>query len=304
MSAFLSIFLSLKRLDPSLSHVALSAQGYFEIEEMLRYHTDLFSIEHYSESMAKKPDIAILDSTTVLPKQHLWSDAKILIIDTTLWASNHPTLKALLTQTRFKGLILLLRSHIKLDCFGLEVNRLGSIVAVKTQDADCDLQMIRKHLHETACNIGCNFNIDDFYPWLFNKEFKMLCQKRTEKIKSFTRTIYAKLKPLVEDNASGFELSKGDHELFIALQFKCDRTGRRKYDFGNSLQRYARSIVSKAKHAGLPIIHGASFGLFCTAIDGHLHRDGNKGYLRLAPSPNMNLAQADKIADFIVSVFQ
>ena len=112
-----------------------------------------------------------------------------------------------------------------------------------------------------ACNIGCNFNIDDFYPWFFNKEFHNLCKIRTEQIKFFTRKIYHQILSVIDQNNSSFQFSTGQHDLFVVLKFKRNKkTNQRLFHFSNPVQRYARSIASIARASGLPIIHSASFG--------------------------------------------
>ena len=299
MSAFLLSILTLKRLYPDFKSLHYAKDGYFEVNDMFTHHLNLYQITYFGEESISQPDIAILDSTTHIVDQIHWINAKVIIIDTTCWATSDPILYSLLESLKdYSGLIILVRSHIKLDCFGLEINRLGSIVILaNTNLTNIDLKF-KEACHETACNIGCNFNIEDCYPWLFNKQFHELSKMRTNRIKYYTNKIY---KRLINEQNIDFPISKGQHDLFIMAKFtRTNKKSSKKFKLGDPVVRYARQVCTIAKKVGLPLVPSSSFGLCYSSFDGHHNRNGADAYLRLAPSPNMNEAQADQIADFFI----
>jgi hypothetical protein len=302
MSAFLASSLTLKRLYADLNSIHFSRDGYFEINDMFSYHLNLFQVGYFEDLNIGAKDIVILDSTAVLPEKNIWMLAKIILIDTTCWEPSNPLLCQLLEKLKaFTGLIILVRSHIKLDCFGLEVNRLGSIVILKHENSNPIYQTFKDACHETICNVGCNFNIDDCYPWLFDPKFHALNKMRTNRIKYYTNKIYQKI---ATKDISDFTITKGQHDLFIKAKFK--RTPKNiitKFKLGCPILRYARHICSAGRKMGLPILPATSFGLCYTTVDGHRSRTGTEAFLRLAPSPNMNEKQAEKIADFFIEWF-
>ncbi len=71
--------------------------------------------------------------------------------------------------------MILIRSHIKLDCFGLEVSRLGSIVTLSSKDANIatigDLEAFQKVCQEMNGKMGSNFSLFKYYPWLEKNSF-------------------------------------------------------------------------------------------------------------------------------------
>jgi len=302
MSAFLVSILTLKRLYPSFTSLHYAKDGYFEVNDMFTRYLNLYNVSYFSEENQRQPDIVILDSTTAIVDKIQWINAKIIIIDTTCWATTDPIINNLLGHLKdYSGLILLVRSHIKLDCFGLEINRLGSIVILVNTSLSNDMHQFKDACHETTCNIGCNFNIEDCYPWLFYKKFHELCKMRTNRIKYYTNKICDRL---IKEKDIDFPVYKGQHDLFIMAKFtRIPKSFNKKFKFGNPVMRYARQVCEIAKKIGLPVVPSSSFGLCYSSFDGYLNRAGTEAYLRLAPSPNMSETQADQIADFFIEWF-
>lgn len=302
MSAVLATVLTIKKLYPSFNSLRYDKNGYFETNNMFTKYLNLYNISYFNKDNLLPADIVILDSTTYIVDKSQWNNAKIIIIDTTCWAPSDVILCNLLEDLKdYEGLIILVRSHIKLDCFGLEINRLGSIVVLfntNLQDVD---RKFREACHDIVCNIGCNFNIEDCYPWLFNKKFHALCNTRTNKIKYYTNKIYTRL---MNEKSIDIPISKGQHDLFIMAKFaRIPKSVFKKFKFGNPVVRYVRQVCAAAKKIGLPLVPSTSFGLCFTSFDGYSDRDGTQACLRLAPSPNMSETQADQIADFFVEWF-
>ena len=302
MSAFLVSILTLKRIYPFFNSIQYAKDGYFEVNDMFTHHLKVYSIAYLGEVNLPHPDIVILDSTTNIVDKTQWINAKIIIIDTTCWATSDPIIFNLLEGLKnYSGLIILVRSHIKLDCFGLEINRLGSIVILTNNNLLNIDNKFKDACHETACNIGCNFNIEDCYPWLFHKKFHELSKIRTNRIKYYTNKIYKKI---INEKNIDFPISKGQHDLFIMAKFnRTPKSVIKKFKFGNPVVRYARQLCAIAKKMGLPLVPSSSFGLCYSSFDGHLNRNGTEAYLRLAPSPNMSETQANQIADFFIEWF-
>ncbi len=121
--ASLSVLLNVCANIFSRKDIHLLTSLYWETAEFLQQ-------EGWSSSK-ENPQVAILDSSCFSPSQFgkisVPSSVKIVIVDTTcwtLWDIQRQQLKPLLRR----GLsVVLVRSHLKLDCLATEWNRLGSV---------------------------------------------------------------------------------------------------------------------------------------------------------------------------------
>jgi hypothetical protein len=300
MSALFVSIMSLKHLYSEYTQTYISKDGYFEIDNMLNKYTHLFNKKYFEEGELCQADIVILDSSsTDLPRKETWIDAKIIIIDTTCWEPGNSTLEYLLTTLEnHQGIMILIRSHIKLDCFGLEVSRLGSIVVLSSKNTNIatigDLEAFQKVCQELNGNIGSNFSLFKYYPWLAEKQFHNICRNRTQKIRLYSKLIADKV---ISGNISGFEVIKPQHGLFMLIKFL-----KNKPTDPLQFKKRIREICSFGNENGIAITPAPSFALCYTTFDGFKNNFDNEVYLRICPSPNMHLNQMEKIGDFLTQV--
>ena len=297
MSAILVSILGIKHYSPNSINIKISKNGYYEINDLLTKSLYNLNKTYFEDESAVSPiDIAVLDTSShILPKQKYWETAKFIIIDTTCWNLGDTNLtKLLLTLQTYQGIIILIRSHIKLDCFGLELNRLGSIVVLTAKNSNPKTRLAAIKLHKSCQeingNIGCNLHLYDYYPWLLDNKFQQLAAIRTTRIKQYTKLIYARLYSMANGE---YEIIKPQHELFILIKLL-------KHYIPEPIVQYAQKICNIANAMGIAILPAPSFALCCTSFDGFKSKVDEAIYLRIAPSPNINTAQAEQTANFFV----
>lgn len=299
MSALLVSLLSIRHLYPKNAQIRMSRHGYFEINDMLSRSLNFFDKTYFDDQNVSDPDIVVLDSSApALPHPDEWTGAHIIIIDTTCWELGSPILENLLVTLReHQGIVILVRSHIKLDCFGLEVNRLGSVIVLSSTNTPTkghiEPEIFHKTCKEINGNIGCNFHLHDYYPWLLEKKFQVLAHRRTARIRHYTNLIGD---VIAASQVTDCEIiNKTQHGLFILVKLL-------RHKIKDPIVDYTKEICSLANRMGVALLPAPSFALCCTAFDGFRSKIDNEVYLRIAPSPNMSLGQAQKIADFFTDL--
>lgn len=294
MSALSLSLFALKKLEPKYKNVCLSKDGYFEIDSLVSNLSSMYKKLYFQENMQDSYDIAILDSScTVLPSNENLKLGKVIIIDTTCWEPGNPFFKNLLSELQdFKGIIILARSHIKLDCFGIEFNRLGSAVILSSDTQnEKKLKELEDIFRALNGNIGLNLGIEDHYFWLNKKKFHELCRSRTEAIRKSVRKIDKNLSSNIDFD---FEIIKPQHELFLFAKFL-----KSKPTDPIAFKEKIRETCSLANQKGISIVPAGSFALCCTTINGFKGINDNEVYIRIAPSPNMNSEHLNKISNFL-----
>ncbi len=312
MSSFLVSMLSARNLFPFYESISLSKSGYFEINDLLTMSFGVLKRIFFEGDDDSLGDIIILDSSSYeLPEIERLLDSNLIIIDTSCWELGSKKLADILGALRdYKGLILLLRSHIKLDCFGLEVGRLGSIVVLSSLEKGC---LSAESFHQTCQNIngniGTNFQLSDYYPWLLEKKFQELSRARTELIRTHNAFIYNKLKEACVPN---LKFVQPQHNLYTLIKFSPELTygEMRKWmekiwateDLG-LIKKFIQSLCFEAKLQNISLLPAPSFGLCYSSIDGYWSKVNQEFYMRVAPSANMNLAEAERIAQYLTNLF-
>ncbi|MDH5581263.1 MAG: hypothetical protein OEY33_05105 [Bdellovibrionales bacterium] len=168
----LSCLLSaIKIWDSKLGIKCLQKDIYYETDEFL----EVFNLDNDST-------ILFLDSSACARNFSMVKYAKAIIIDTTCFSPNDEILEMWINDFINKNIsIFLVRSHQKLDSFGMEYSSLGSITYIKRDDSMDEVYALFVKL---LSHFGGLPSIENIYPFFNKKEFFALTEKRVEIIKS------------------------------------------------------------------------------------------------------------------------
>lgn len=246
---------------------------YFESTEYLINHfNDTKFLEDKNYNLDFNIDILWLDSCSpeIFKLDYTKIKTKIIVCDTSCFDCSCDYLKNLILFCIENKITLFLnRSHMKLDCFGLEINRLGSLVAIN------DYENILNECINLKVPLGNNTTLHNIYPWLGENEFFKLTTERIKKTQKINNTIEKTLDNIINKNK--YDLVHFDHELYFTIRFK----ERYKNNF-NYLNTDLSLFCQKYK---LPINTAASFYLENLGIDNFERKlDNNRQHLRISSS--------------------
>lgn len=205
-----SLFHYLKRTIPNLAIRLLTTKSYFET---------LRVFEGLAIPFDERSETAFLDSSiTMRSSQDCLKGINIkhLIVDTTTWCLNSPEIQYILDWANDQKVdVYLIRSHIKLDCLGAEYGLLGSIVKVNFHSVPLD----EKSFLETLSYSGSLAIHENIYPFLWDKTFLSLTNKRVERIRSNTRYLVNELGPYLKSINPLIRVICYQHELFFGVNY-------------------------------------------------------------------------------------
>lgn len=262
-----AIHAALSALDAVVSEAVellLARDSYFETLQCCRRFFDRLHIKSSPGSLAAgRPTVLYLDSICAEdPWSALDVDAALLkrvelvMIDTTCYQAGSRLLESRLRQILEAGTpTLLLRSHIKLDCLGMEYGRLGSLVLVVPSSLGRQKQRFISAyypvIHESLRFSGGMFTPLNLFPLRVDPRFRCLNQRRIEHIQANNRFAQSYLHEC-SDQGSVLESHAFHHELFFTLSF------------GASSQQEVEEVIAHlcevVGEAGFAVSDGASFG--------------------------------------------
>ncbi|MBR2140950.1 MAG: hypothetical protein IJ853_01170 [Rickettsiales bacterium] len=195
--------------------------------------------------------------------------AKAMVMDTSCIDCSSQYIVDIVNYCNEKNMpLFLVRSHMKLDCFGLEINRLGSLVCANDNDnvyEKCKLMEIY---------LGNNTTIKNIYPWLGEEEFFKLTTKDIDKTKKIVDSASSMCNKLLDKNR--YQVNKFDNNIYFVIKLK--------HNVPN-LDKLNRDITIHCQKLGLPILTVASFYLEKVGLDNFARRlDDNSQFLRISPS--------------------
>ncbi len=280
------------------SNIITTKGLYFETKILINRFFEYFKIEEIEGKKYANDGILLLDSSSEnfidvdYKKNH-----KIVMIDTSCFDPSSEVLKNFILKFCENSFVILLRSHIKLDCFGLEISRLGSVVFVYPKNNEENFKIGESIVNEAKELIkinGGNFEVKNIYSWLGNKEFFKLTKIRTNKIMNFCIKAENYLKDRVD--SARYKILTADHKMYFYIKFlfKSDGKYEKFYDYGDYL-----SI--KAQKLGLPVRNSCSFGLNLITFD-KFDDDFDFGnqYLRIS-SADLSEKYVKPLCDFLLN---
>jgi hypothetical protein len=200
--------------------------------------------------------VAILDSTIDTPSTAALrlNGARAALFDTSCFPASSSRIALIVAAARAQSVpVMLVRSHTKLDCFGLEYGRLGSVVA--PVGANCSA--FEKSLQRSAADFirltGATALPMHFPPFASGKEYHALLRARSAWTIYCCRFLERQLKKRAE-------VLSFAHGLYFVL-------------FPRSLANKdlaaaaAASLIRSLSDAGIPARHAGSFGFDFFASD-------------------------------------
>ncbi len=228
--------------------------------------------------------VAYLDSSTERPREsaaraateRALDAADLAIIDTTCWDLSSPRLAQLLERLVSAGkTCILVRSHLKLDCLGIDYARLGSLVLVApTPDSPAEAQ-VRDTMFHVLRNLvtyyGGYADISQLYPFYRSAEFQAASDRRSAALRHTCAALYQALSDELADTGYPVTLERFGHDLFFYI-----RTAAEILDIPD-----CKTVAAGLRRVGAPARVAASFGFDFAAIQSFASQGTTA--LRIAP---------------------
>lgn len=214
-----------------------------------------------------------------------------IILDTSCLSPTDEYIKALYKYCKLKDkTLILVRSHMKLDCFGLEINRLGSLVVFN------DKKNIIDKAKKIQIALGNSTILNNIYPWLGEEEFFDITQNNILKVQKMMAGVKKYLIKNLDSNK--YEVCSFDHNLYLTIKLKS------KVD---NLDELNKNVSSYCQKYNLPVVTASSFFLEKIGIDNFVRRlDNNSKFLRISLSmwipKKATIESVKKITEFLNNI--
>ena len=244
---------------------------YFESYDYLSNYFDavnLKEIKYFHNNEKIKTDVLWIDSASpdFLSLDYKNIDAKIIICDTSCLDCSNNYIKNLVDFViKTNKQLFLVRSHMKLDCFSLEINRLGSVVAVNDDEILTDVK-------ELKTKLGNNTTVQNIYPWLGNADFFKLTSKDVAYTNKINNLIESELRKILDTDK--YDIVHFDHCMYFTIRLK---------KFEGDFNILNLSVSDYCKKFDLPVNTCSSFYLEKIGIDNFIRRlDNDSKFLRIS----------------------
>lgn len=271
------------------------ADSYFESSSLLSRTTGIRAMPvESSSSFDTHADIWWIDSVSKLFSVPALisknAPPAVACVDTTCFEADHPALVDLVaTLLRRDIVVVLVRSHTKLDGLGVEYARLGSISLLVAPEASLSTRGIFQKLilviREAIAQCGSCCEPHHIPPYLGTNVFFHLNRLRLESLRESGKIITSRLAELYGERLLGFQ-----HELFVSLPFSTEAE-----------RDEAAAVIEKAADkAEIALSKAPSFGFDFMTYD--YFRDGrsNETLLRLCFS-DLPAEQSARFGELLVN---
>ena len=188
----------------------------------------------------------------------------LVVLDTTcFWRSSVKIRRAVRAASRSNVPIALVRSHGKLDCFGIEYGRLGSVVLIAPPAARSRIGTLSARMCDMVRLLGSAPVLAHFPPFESIDGYHACSALRTASIMRSTRRI-------VRGIAAGWppaRLVTFQHALYLAIPARGDSAL-------NEVRTAAGELATELAAHGLPVRHAGSFGFDFVAVEAWCDPDG------------------------------
>lgn len=285
-SGMASISTVLMTFKQNYNSILFSDIPYFESYDYAQYlKFNCYEHKNYDHSST---DILWICSSSYNFKSINYKDiqCKVIVFDTSCLDCSHKYIHELIDYCLNKNICLILvRSHIKIDCFGLEINRLGSALFINdTKNHSSHCKEIRKYL-------GNNIEIKAIYPWLGHDDFFYITTfGYTQVVK-----VYHQVIELLNDklDKEKYEVIHFDHEVYVNIKVK---------DKSKDLDIINQDIIKYCHDSQINTL--SSFYMYSIGLDNFVRvLDNNNQFLRISLSiyvdENKTLYLINKIIDYL-----
>jgi hypothetical protein len=278
MSTIAAAFLHIARRG--YRRISISPRAYFETRDLCSRFFAQLELEPATDALGSDADVIWLDTSSTAWPPLSTSDerTKLMVVDTTCVEGSGDVVAAWMQHSQIIGCpLLFLRSHLKLDTFGLELGRLGSIVAIAPDANQDDVEEMSWNIQHARAGFGFGFELPNVYPWLGLPEFFELSRDRADGIRAVTDRL-ATAVDAARRHSDAFEIVRTDHRLFFLVRtgitFPSDEVAKG--------SRLARAVAARCEDDGSPVIPAGSFGLDLIALMDFVDREDGLHYLRVA----------------------
>jgi hypothetical protein len=190
---------------------------------------------------------------------------------------------------------LLLRSHLKLDCLGLEYGRLGSVVVILPERPEPAQVALAKRLRSGVLDrlalTGGNFSPEALFPLAHDPEARVLNQMRNDIMESN----HAYAGPLLKKRCAPTGVSVPHHGRFVILRPLLDSLW--------AGTRYLSRLVCALQQKGICAKEAPSFGYDLLAATLLRVPEKKQASIRLS-LPDFDRAEIDRIVDIVAEEAQ
>ena len=248
MAAISAVLFALRELWPGCSF-DVRADGYPETGELI-------ALLAGAGGSGATRRVIVLDSTVDTPKS---ASARLhrgdaAVFDTSCFSASSGRIGRIAEIARERDVPLILaRSHTKLDCFGLDYGRLGSVVAVAGEPNGSEAA-IQKLVGDFIRLTGSAALPLHFPPFAAGESFRSLTRARIAWMIRSTRVLEKGLRD------AAVRSRRFAHGLYVAVF-------PRSYRDRNAASDAAAALIARFVAAGIPSRHAGSFGFDFVGCD-------------------------------------
>jgi hypothetical protein len=295
------------------TRVQFSAEGYFESFQLVDRFFGQLLCDQAAGIFSSEREVLWLDTCSAC-----WPDfperrgsLQMIVVDTSCVEpdSEHVT-QWLGESQRLQCPLVLVRSHLKLDTFGLELGRLGSVIAVAPANNPEATKQLALELNQARTGMGTGFSLTSLYPWIGDPQLARLARLRTAAIRRATQCLF---ESLLEERQSGdrFEVLDRVHGIYLVVRTHLNVAIREVCEDDPAAMPQnllSRTIAQRCQGQELPVIAATSFGLDQIVVLDYVNMHDGRHQLRVsgADLPHYYLPQVaaqirQVIAEFSIS---
>lgn len=280
MSAISAFFLALKETVGTSIEIIHQTDIYFESIHLINNYFSFIERRDESSPKTKKIRLLYLDSISSTFKHELGlNGVDLIVFDTTCFEVESEKIKQFISFCEsVNAVVVLLRSHVKLDYMGIEIGKMGSLIVFGNQNVSVEYQGLQKNLagwiSDVISRFGFIFELSHLYPLQFDMKYRELNKKRIQQIMNNTQEVFNVLSEKLDDR---FTLTAYAHALFVTV-------GIRKITERDKLKEIKSSLVKKLIDKNLPVREAGSFGFDFIAFDNYKQLNTNCETLRISMS--------------------
>ena len=220
-------------------------------------------------------------------------DAALLVVDTTCFDQGSGRIRRIVRWAQRRNVpLVLLRSHAKLDCLGIEFGRMGSIVlAWHREDSTAWMRDLVAEVRNAIRLAGAAPIPAHFPPFAGTDDYRACTAARTASIIRNVRGMQRALRA----SALGEALTSYQHGLYFTL---APRGTLRIRDTRRAVNALAQALAAE----GLPVRHAGSFGFDFVAVEWFADPVSHRNVIRVAPG-DVPASVALRVVDGLVRWF-
>jgi len=298
MSAISGTLFTIASIFPNTYHLYCDEDTYFETRLLIKHHIPSLL---QAGSNGTGPYLYIVD-TSAVPDIDSWTpkieaskngDLSIVIIDTTCYPlQSHKIQNFVEIALQKNVLVVLVRSHEKLDFMAMEYSRLGSANFIYNNTlpdpTKRKISTLIEGFKQTMALLGLNFSLTSIPPFLTNKEFHEINATRIQRSAQNNLEIAIKLNAEITGKTP-FSVKRSAHNLFFCINFNNFFSDKKLFALEDNLVK----ILSKNN---IPTREVASFAFdFIAIIDFALPNEDKLLRFSIPDFPSENIAKCVSI---------